>query len=199
MPTGYTAKLMEEGQDFNEFVLTCARAMGACVMLRDHDMSITPTEDNVSATSEYYREQIEKDQAKLEELQSMSPGETKAYAEKKIAENVAHRERWRETTIAENARIDAMIAKVTAWQPPTEDHAGLKTFMLEQLTISRHSDPDIDSLPEPDILDPAEYVADEMANLRRRIRDSRQYEAKDKQRNAERRAWIGQLHKSLNG
>jgi hypothetical protein len=35
MPTGYTEKLMEKGQTFQQFALLCARNFGALVMMRD--------------------------------------------------------------------------------------------------------------------------------------------------------------------
>ena len=33
-------------------------------------------------------------------------------------------------------RLNDMLTQVRAWTPPTTDHAGLKDFMIQQLTVS---------------------------------------------------------------
>jgi hypothetical protein len=44
MPTGYTAAI-GEGIEFDKFVMQCARAMGACVMMRDEPIGPKLRED----------------------------------------------------------------------------------------------------------------------------------------------------------
>jgi len=41
MPTGYTAEIYEGEKEvtFEKFALTCARAFGACITIRDEPMS----------------------------------------------------------------------------------------------------------------------------------------------------------------
>lgn len=117
MPTGYTAKLMEHGQEFNEFVLSCSRAMGACIMLRDHSGDVLPTEENVSSESTYYAKSLEDAQAKLETLESMSDLELRIYGEEIRQQSISERLKWKEKALEENRRIDEMLTKVMRWIP----------------------------------------------------------------------------------
>ena len=63
MPTGYTAKLMEQGQTFPEFIMSCARAFGALIMMRDDPANapipekFEPSDYHVRALKKAYVEQ----------------------------------------------------------------------------------------------------------------------------------------------
>ena len=65
MPTGYTATLMEKGQDFPDFVLLCARAMGATIMLRDEPLDAPIPEFQ---PSDYSAKQLEESKEELARL-----------------------------------------------------------------------------------------------------------------------------------
>jgi hypothetical protein len=54
MPTGYTAELIEKGMEFNDFVLTCARAFGACIELRDRKLAPAPR--TIPSNGNYHEE-----------------------------------------------------------------------------------------------------------------------------------------------
>jgi hypothetical protein len=56
MPTGYTAKLMEEGQSFPEFAMRCARNFGALIMMRDESLDVPIPEQ--FEPSDYYRKKL---------------------------------------------------------------------------------------------------------------------------------------------
>lgn len=44
MPTGCTAKLHEDDQSFRDFALTCARAFGATIAMREEPLDAPPSE-----------------------------------------------------------------------------------------------------------------------------------------------------------
>ena len=77
MPTGYTAKLMENGQSFQEFVMFCARAMGVCVMMRDDSLD-KPIPEKFEP-SDYELKEMAKARTELDRLLSMTKKQAKAY------------------------------------------------------------------------------------------------------------------------
>jgi len=134
MPTGYTAKLMKEGQGFQEFVMLCARAMGACVILRDEPLDKPIPE--AFEPSPFAAEQQKLAVAEASRLKAMSPEERTAFGEEKKQAEIRRINASIAKSVSADARLAGMAAKVEAWTPPSEDHVGLKKFMLEQLDIS---------------------------------------------------------------
>lgn len=133
MPTGYTAKI-KDGIEFNEFVMTCARAMGACVMMRDDPMD-TPIPDEFKP-SEFYINSVENARKELARLKSMTDDEcmNESRAEHDKAKEY-HTQGQLEDRLARE-RYASMLAKVKAWTPPTTEHEGLKDFMVQQIESS---------------------------------------------------------------
>lgn len=137
MPTGYTHTI-EEGIQFNDFVLNCARALGYLVSMRDEPMS-KPIPDEIKAES-YHLDRLNEAKAKLEALKSLSKvvcvRRAKAEYEKEKASNAG--------VIANHAvlrlKYKNMLKQVKAWTPPTENHVSLKKFMLEQIETSLELD-----------------------------------------------------------
>ena len=74
MPTGYTAELMEKGQDFPTFVLCCARAFGACIELRDDAHGPAPRKIPRSKNS-YHTDALKRALAEREKFAGMSKKE----------------------------------------------------------------------------------------------------------------------------
>ena len=136
MPTSYTAKLMDKGQDFRSFVLTCARAMGACVIQREDPMSDLPKKQE---PHRYNAELLRKATAELARLRGMDSDAQYTFASARKVEVVNNSAESLQRGKNENKRLDDMLARVVAWTPPTPDHAGLKEFMVEQITVSRNT------------------------------------------------------------
>ena len=194
MPTGYTSDLYEgKEQSFPEFVLSCAHAFGALVTLRDgpRDAPI-PT---FTANTDYYDAQIAKGNARLVEAEAWTDEEADAHAAQ--AHERAMRE-WNESAERRTAiveRYTAMLAEVQAWEPPTEDHVGLKTFMVEQLTDSIKFDGG--NYPKPNRLHGSEFQEQEIERARRDIDYGTQHCAEEIERVATRNAWVDALRVSL--
>lgn len=130
MPTGYTAKLYDGEQSFEDFVLGCARAFGALITLRDSPEAPIPESfepDN------YHRDKLREAFARLQEVNAWTS--TEAEARRDAAYERSHQQ-WAESkarTDAQVARYRAMLAEVQAWRPPPA-LANLQAFMVEQLT-----------------------------------------------------------------
>lgn len=138
MPTGYTAKLADGEQSFEDFLKGCARGMGFMITMRD-DSSDKPIPEKFEV-DKYYTESVAEKKARLAELHAMSDAEREAAAS---ADFAARSERWQQRRADRRAqclRYDAMIAKLLTWTPRHEAIAGLKTFALEQLRTSRDFD-----------------------------------------------------------
>lgn len=132
MPSAYTdAVIKGEIASFKEFSTQCLRAMGVSVTMRDEPMS-KPVPESFS-TEAYYYTNVDKARARLVEVLNWT--ETQKYwawikATEELDSMFAEA-----TQRANEARrtCEEMRDKVLAWVPPTEEHKGLKDFMIQQL------------------------------------------------------------------
>lgn len=194
MPTGYTAELMEKGQDFREFALKCARAFGACIMQRDDPISQLP---KTQEPSDYATKAMKEAQGLLTKLKAMSSDERMAEGVRLRREAVESARASMLRGQAEDERIDGMVVKVTAWEPPTEDHKEFKSFMLEQLRISRNGDWYAGHLAELEKRTAESYFTDALLTAARNIDYYAKEHAKELERTRERNDWINALYRSL--
>lgn len=194
MPTGYTAKLMDKGQDFRSFVLTCARGMGACIMQRDDPMDQPPAKQK---PSDYHSGAIKAAEKLLGKLKTMSAAKQREYGEGLREEAVARAMQGHSKAMEEEARLERMEAQVKAWQPPTGEHDGLKKFMLEQIQISKHGDWMSKYVNEAKDKTPEAYFAEAVSKAARDINYHTEEHAKEVERTNGRNEWIDQLYKSL--
>lgn len=148
MPTGYTAPIYE-GQDLSlsEYAQRCARAFGALMSLRDEPLSNSIPDKIESST--YYNDMLAKVQREYEEFLQNPP--TIAFAEaeydKLIAKEMEDMARQNAKAKELELRYRALLDKVNAWQPPTPEHTGLKSFMVRQLELSIEADCSIRDTP----------------------------------------------------
>jgi hypothetical protein len=195
MPTGYTAELMEKGLPFRTFVLQCARAFGACIEQRDEAISVLPRK---TERGSYHLDGEREARKEFQRLKAMPNRMRIAMGKKMRAEAIRNAKRSLAKSTKEDARLDAMAAKVLAWNPPTEEHQGLKDFMLEQIKISRH---DLSWsqkwLKEAEEKKPVDYFAERVAGAERDIAYHREELAKEQNRTELRNGWIEDLYKSL--
>ncbi len=91
MPTGYTAAI-KDGITFKQFALTCARAMGALIMMRDE-----PSGAEIPAAfppSTFHRDQLARLSDELGNLRAMTVAEIEKAAEAAyVASAEAHQKR----------------------------------------------------------------------------------------------------------
>ena len=195
MPTGYTAEIYDgKPVTFSDFAMTCARAFGALVEMREDDANAPIPEFEPSP---YYREALAKAEARLDDLRAM---DTDQIADQSQAEHDKALTLWRERKAERTAltqRYQAMIHEVQHWRPPTKEHEGLKTFMLEQLTSALDFDCSgtYDSLPVQ--ISPAEWRRKQIEKAERDIGYYADEWAKEIERTTQRNEWVRALRESL--
>lgn len=196
MPTGYTCSVQSgETTEFADFAMTCARAFGACISMRD-----SPSDAEIPSEfkpSSHHKERLAESRAELAKILAMTDREIAAAAEADYAEQVdAHRARaLRRQT--EKARYEAMLAKVAAWTPPTSEHIGLKDFMLEQLRSSIDHDCDGSYDAAPVLKTEWQWKENALERVERGIGYHTKSDAEEVERARGRTQWVSDLRKSL--
>ena len=201
MPTGYTAPVQDGTiTELPDFVLNCARAFGAFVMLRDSDQSLETTRRYIESggyleTSEYHESSLEKGLVDLAKLEAMSDEEALALV-RADARAAARRNREAdEKRRMQQLRYEKMIEKVDSWMPPTAEHVEFKEFMLTQLRESIDFDCSPFGLDAPDVSLGAHQK--KIERLRKSIDFDREAIEKRRERNEGRKFWIEALIESL--
>lgn len=193
MPTGYTC-IIESNPNvtLRDYALRCARAFGACVTQRDESLDQAPRPREVS---DHYATEIAQARARLLELNSISPAAARALWE---ADCESRRKRNAEYA-AEHARKGAayasMRAQVEAWVPPTVEHEGLRSFMLDQIDMCYRpgEEPFTLSLSSS----PEAYIEGERVRAERGLVYYAEEQAKEIDRVKAANAWLEELAASL--
>lgn len=195
MPTGYTAKI-PDGIDFRTFAMDCARAFGACIMLRDEPGGGEAIPDEFEPSG-HNLERADEATAELSRVMAMTPEQRDAAARAEYAAGVAAAARRSAEVAATRAAYEAMLEKVRAWEPPTADHVGLWEFMEQQIVDSLKFDcreyPEL----EAPLLTGAEWAARKAAELREAIERNQKWHQEEVERTAQRNAWVKALRASL--
>lgn len=195
MPTGYTDSV-KDGISFEQFALGCAKAFGACISMRDLPSS-APIPRKFEASC-YHSDQLTEARRQLAFYEAMSPVDA---AELSAAE---HREAeiYRKQRLQENLNqlecYGAMLEQVRTWTAPSEEHKGLKEFMIKQLEESIARDDSTKYLSEPTpLLSVADWLESKKAAAIKDIEYHKQHDADEIKRTAERNLWVRQLRESL--
>lgn len=196
MPTGYT-KVIADDITFNDFVMNCARAMGALARKRDEPPD-APIPDRFEP-SNYCIEKIAEANLTLVRLSEMTMEEAEqaADAEYKIAILSQVDSIQRNDSLCE--KYHTMLEQVNAWNSPSIDHDGFKQFMIEQLTST--IDFDCNSTYHRDNppykLEGVVWLAREAANALKDITYQEAQHAKEIERTNARNKWVKELRDSL--
>lgn len=200
MPTGYTAAVQDGSiTELKDFAYSCARAMGACISMRD-DPSGKPIPERFEPST-YYKDRLEQAQSDLAVLQLMTVEECAEEAQKEFEQSQEYeRKRLKEKT-EYRARYETMLRKVSDWRNSPE---GLKKFMMDQLHESIKWDcPDDEDwytagLKEPPkLLTGEEWFDKRQQSLLRDVARSSEEYAKELERVEGRNKWVHQLRVSL--
>lgn len=197
MPTYYTDKIRPEGGvTFEEFVMNCARAMGACITLRDEPGGGEKIPERFEAHP-YSMNELTKARERLRDLVRMTVDEVTSECSRVHSEEVG-RIRLRNMERDEQRKAyEAMLSKVRSWKPPTAQHEGLRNFMVQQITES--IDFDCRKQEEPVCPPPSEWHEKEVSECHRLIGYHAAEHAKEVARAADRTEWVRALRLSLKG
>ena len=140
MPTGYTAGIIDgEITTFEQFATQCSRAFGATIHMRDNPLD-SPYEPRTP--SEYYVNSLQSQREKLEETKTMTDEAIVQDFETLLKDSLEYYERELEKTKVNLGRLNSIMESAKSWVPPTEDHEGVRDYMIDQLEITIKADGD---------------------------------------------------------
>lgn len=137
MPTGYTNRI-EKGQGFEDFVMGCARAMGACVSMRD-ESSDTPIPEKFEPST-YHIDKLTELKTEKERILTMTDDEIEDKIEQQFNAELNRIKKRNEEMTNRRVKYLDMLRKVEKWVPPTQGHMEFKDFMIEQIQTSMKFD-----------------------------------------------------------
>ena len=198
MPTGYTAYIedgeIDKGKDF---LMKCARAFGACIDMRDDNLSVDIPAELKPST--YHKEALERAYLELEKYKTMTLEEAKIIVDEDYINN---QKACRESIIKNNniqERYSKVRKEIEEWIPPTEEHNNIKKFALEQIDIS--TDYNYSDYYTKELNKPKKTAQEYISVMIEGAADSIKYHLKswneEVKRTAERNKWINDLRDSL--
>ena len=194
MPTGYTAAI-KDGITFQQYAMTCARAFGALIEMRDDPMD-APIPDEFKS-SDYHSKALATAKDKLASLKVLTKEAARIEADREFQESLnSYNRRLREKADL-RSKYQSMLAEVEAWQAPTPDHAAYKAFMAEQITQSIEWDCSTKYDTPPECKSTDGWLSIAIAEAERSIAYHTDEHAKEVARAASRSAWVQALKKSL--
>ena len=194
MATGYTFNVVD-GQitTLSDFAMQCARAFGLLIDMRDAP-SNAPIPERLEPYTDYYDQRIEESLKLLGDIQAMTAQQAEVAADETYLRKMEERDTYLADQKAAAVRLNDMLTQVRAWTPPTTDHAGLKDFMIQQLTVSM---PGEYAPPLPERLDGAAWRKKEIERLSDEIVRARENRNEKIARTEKRNAWLQALRSSL--
>lgn len=134
MPTGYTAYI-EDGEisTGKDFLKLCTRAFGIAIDQKDEPLSV-PTKTQFEPNS-YYKDRYDKALLALEQAKQIAFDEAKTQMWLAYEKRIADYKSYADKEISMNKKYEKVRREVEEWEPPTEEHSGLKKFALEQIDM----------------------------------------------------------------
>lgn len=195
MPTEYTAIIKEKNITFREFTLRCAREIDYTMSMRDSPLDAEiPTK---FFPGRYYPNKLRKLGVKLEDAEAMLPEEAERRAKEKYGIELRKYTRIIRKRERLEKRCRSLLENVKMWQPPTPEHVGLKDFMRNQLEDFMELDCSTDYCKEPKEQTGAEYKADLIRELNRKIGCYQEAYEKEVANAQESSEWVKKLRESL--
>ena len=197
MPTGYTSDVADgKITDFKTYALQCARAFGACIMLRDEPMSDDIPEFE---PSDHHKKALEDAQRNLSEFNAMSDEEKVSLFEKETAKRIEQAQEGIARNQQQLDRYSKMLKHAKAFKAPTPEHAEYAKFLVSQLEESIRFDCGDDywqqRLEEKLTFD--EWCDSKMESIVKDIKYHRQHLKEEIERTKSRNKWVADLKKSL--
>jgi hypothetical protein len=197
--TGYTYDLVEKNLSFKEFTIKCARAIGYLIEMRDEPLD-APIPDEFEPDS-YYLDRMYEAEQDLVYYESMTKAEKIAEGKRIQAEELnGHIESLKKSEHEERV-LKEMLVNVEAWNPPTEEHEGLKKFMLEQLKCSMH-DSNTQSyknwIEHTKTKNPESYIDELIERSRENVPYYKRLYDEEVEQTAKKNAWIKALRAKKN-
>lgn len=134
MPTGYTAGILDgEIKDFKQFARLCMRNFGATIHMRD-DPFTPQYEYTPRQPSEYHLKAIQEANKLVTESQTLSDEEIIATRKAELLKNKMYHQEAISKDEKNALVLQSFLDEAKKYLPPTEQHTGIKEFMVQQLT-----------------------------------------------------------------
>ena len=199
MATGYTQFILN-GCSFKEFALRCARNFGALVHMREDPMD-AEIPDEVDSGNEYYENQFRAAESDLKRVQNMTPEDAEAGAQRQYESRLEDYRECIERCREKQEKYNKMLEHVRAWKVPSEEHNGLRDFMIEQIEGSIDHDCDIAywnrSMHGVRKMTGEEWLKDMTETAEKHLEYVRGKVEENRARNNSKAIWIRQLKESL--
>jgi len=197
--TGYTYDLIEKKLDFKAFAMLCAKAFGACIDMKDDSID-TPIPEQFVPDS-HYADCLQEAKDKLKAFKALTKKEQKELIQKEWNQSIKEAYDAIKANEEENKILQNMIEQVKAYTPPSKLHVNYKTFMMEQLVDSMHSNNYSNELIEAyegkkvgneDVIERINILKNDVVYYEKKLEEEkRNYEKNN--------LWISQLRESLKG
>ncbi|AMT89863.1 hypothetical protein [Pseudomonas koreensis] len=196
MPTGYTDEI-KKGISFSTFAMNCARAFGATITLRDESGGGDKIPQRFEPDS-YHSKALNSDRENLAALESMTLAECELKAAAEHTASEVQRLEWIKERNDLRQSYEEMLRCAQSWVPPTEEHIGLKEFMIQQITDSIKWDCDISyyATPTP-VLTGLEWLEAAKEKTITSMAYHKKGYSEEVARTEQRNAWISALRASL--
>lgn len=192
MPTGYTAKIAE-GISFPEFAMSCARAFGALITLRDSPDAPIPDKFKPDY---FYKKELYAAEDELRNVFNMTNAEADAAALKEYEDSERTRIELNNKDAALLFKYKTMLYEVMKWEPPSQDHIDLKQFMIKQIRDSINFDCGHDYNPAQQ-MSGSEWRRKRIDSLREKILRYTAEFGDEVERVNKRNKWLKELRDSL--
>lgn len=138
MPTGYTAGILDGTiKDFPQFAKLCMRAFGATIMMRDEPLY---KDWKPRVPSDYHKKALVEAKKDLLEANRLTNEELILKTKESLLKDKLHYEKSIIETLESREKLNALMAEAERFSPPTEEHDGIKSFMIEQLKMTIDGD-----------------------------------------------------------
>ena len=140
MPTGYTEPILKgKITEFKDYAKLCMRAFGATIHMKDDYLDV---EYEPRVPEKFYHEKIIELKSELDMLIKMSDEEILDKRQTEIKNDIKYHEEKLIETKENEEKLLKMLKSATTWEPPTDEHSGIKKFMIEQITETLKYDAD---------------------------------------------------------
>jgi len=198
MPTGYTSKIYNgEKVTGKEFIMTCARAFGTLIEMRDEPMNAQIPEELKVDT--YHEKQLEHSNQELNNYKNMSIEEARKLVDESYENKVEENKKYYDEKLELKNRYEKVLAEVEQWKLPSPEHQNLKDYAIRQLEESilfdcGHIE---DYAKEVKKETPEEYIQKQIDSCLWNIEYHQKEWDKEVKRTNERNLWIKQLRDSF--
>ena len=203
MPTGYTAHI-EDGEitTGKEFLRLCTRAFGIAIDVKDEPLSI-PTPSSFEPDS-YYKDRYEGALAELERTKNMTFEEAIIARKSDFDRTVKSCRESLERNRLYNEMYQKVKDEVEAWNPPTEEHVGLKEFAIAQINLSMLSEDSMKTFNQCVDLEfdnseeaTREYITEKVEYCQNEVDRAYKYYQEELERTRSKNEWMTKFLESL--